>query len=299
MVEEEKKKVFSEIAHSTNTVKGIVSHVRFDEKTVMSFLEIKGNILFIDGNFGSITAPGFNPNPVKEKKSNRGRKPKKKEKTKKTKNGTGHQFNSQISFHIRNVQNNRIYQIKLFQVNSLVIPGVLDPYLSDIIPVIEEFQGYLRYVFMDEEITITGLKPTMENYTCYLLNSEYHANDKHIETDNVKINLKQLDVVLSQEILKRGEINIIDSNYSNERYCGLLAVFKRPKLDKPDKDTTVKIFSKGSINNDGRKRKKEAVDIYNWLEKLFIDNYYTIVYNRKLLQKIDNIPMIEGENYHT
>ena len=76
-----------------------------------------------------------------------------------------------------------------------------------------------------------------------------------------------------QAALKKDKDNRLSHiKYDSEKYPGFIIKIKTPNKDKPDKQTTIKLFNSGKINIDGANNRDEAYTIYYWLNALFVEN---------------------------
>lgn len=241
----------------------------------------------------------------KPKNSTRGRKPNDQKKVKRKIQGTGKYFSSQISFEMYNHHNKKITKIKVFRNGNYQIPGVKMPDMSDLLDSIILLKDYLNSI---KSLTIknaTGLIDipyiisVMRNYTCRLVNtnatiilsklSEVLCSEKSLPLHKTSFKnymhfIKQLNV--SENTVYKifrycniGFYKISEISLNSERYPGLLVKFLRPIPGKDGKKLTIKVLSSGKINLDGCTSELEVVEIYNWIQYIFIKYWSEIIFD--------------------
>jgi TATA-box binding protein (TBP) (component of TFIID and TFIIIB) len=302
------EKLFTELKPSTLTAKGKICNISFSEEDIIDMLTIplNGYILEIGCNYGVLVNPSpdyIKPEP-KKRISNRGRKPKKKPKNKRKIQGSGKYFSSQITFNIYNVDNDKIYKIKLFRNGGFQVPGVKRPDMTDLIKPIGILCDYLKKEFMDDEINAKYVISVMRNYICRIINlnvlvrlneletmlknkkEDENVNPIYIMTDAIgkSFNMCQIGVDCVKEYIgkKDNMIGIAEIQNNCERYFGLILKFYRPVPWRMGKRTTIKILRSGKINIDGSNSIEEAYELYHWLEYIFINNYDEILFNTSI-----------------
>lgn len=92
--------IFTSPVNTTNTMEGYLSNVSFHERDLIEELMPDDVMVLYKCNYGRVQYPGY-VEPVKMKKTNRGRKKKEKKKKLRKKQGNGNEFNSQITFVVR------------------------------------------------------------------------------------------------------------------------------------------------------------------------------------------------------
>lgn len=92
------------------------------------------------------------------------------------KQGTGKHFNSQITFMIKSfVIPNKIYNIKLFRTGSIGVPGINS--LDDINDILKFLVEKLKFVFNNDQLTLSTINPKMINYkTFFNIQIDYILN---------------------------------------------------------------------------------------------------------------------------
>jgi hypothetical protein len=143
--------------------------------------------------------------------------------------GTGDHLNSSISIMIVSAAENlsyddedvlaelsespKIYKIKLFRQGSCQIPGIVSKDQSDIIDALDYLKDYLNNVMGRKNIYYTGLRTTMENYTCTLI-----AKGIKYQLQNVKDLFSQYQEDPAHIVSARWLLELIDkpdSEYVN------------------------------------------------------------------------------------
>jgi TATA-box binding protein (TBP) (component of TFIID and TFIIIB) len=79
--------------------------------------------------------------------------------------------------------------------------------------------------------------------------------------------------------------HISEISLNGERYPGLLVKFLRPIPGKEGKKITIKILSSGKINLDGCTSEIEVVEIYHWVQYIFIKYWSEVVYDSSVVIK--------------
>jgi len=283
---------FSKLKPSTLTAQGMLDDILFEEEKLIKELPIPENEIELIGcNYGEIVNPNYEmPKPIQ--KSGRGRKPKPKTKSKRKTQGTGAYFSSQITFQIRNPDNNINYKIKLFRNGKFQVPGIKDPSMNDLILPIKILKGYLENVFK-KDISILDFSAVMRNYKCKLLNEQLYVDLEELERiinrekkqSKIKPYINYLTEFipdkfkseLKKYVGKTNILNIAELTYNNDRCFSLNIKFYRPMPDDRDKKTTVKLLKKGKINFDGGNSEYEIEELYYWLQLIYINNPNIIV----------------------
>jgi hypothetical protein len=300
---------FSKLNPSTLTAQGMLEGILFEEEKLIKELTIPDNeIQKIGCNYGEILNPNYEiPKPIQ--KSGRGRKPKPKTKSKRKTQGTGAYFSSQITFQIRNPENNINYKIKLFRNGKFQVPGIKDPSMCDLILPIKILKQYLEKTF-NKEICIMDFSAVMRNYKCKLLNENLYVDleelERIINKEKKQSKIKpyvnyltefipdKFKLELKKYIGKTNILNIAELTYNNDRCFSLNIKFYRPMPDDRDKKTTVKLLKKGKINFDGGNSEFEIEELYYWLQLIYINNPSIIVdvekikneYNKEEIEKL-------------
>jgi hypothetical protein len=293
-------KILTDLKPSTLAVKGILTNLDFnEEKLIKDLRDPKGtDIVKLYCNYGEVinSEPPCEIALPKERTSKRGRKPKNKVKSKRKVQGSGKYFSSQITFEIFNADTKKIYKIKLFRNGAFQSPGLNNPHMTDIIKPIVVLRDYLRSHLNRVNIEIQHIISIMRNYVCRLLNPNYLIRIIELENilntyENTNESNKIFEFIDNYNIGNKQLIkNYIGTSYNNigiaeiqnncERYFGLIIKFYRPVNWQIDKRTTIKILRSGKINIDGGNSIGECVELYKWLEELFIKYKKNIIYDK-------------------
>ena len=105
----------------------------------------------------------------------------------------------------------------------------------------------------------------------------FKNNNKNVFSENVlnKIKYHYLNPFIEEMRYKLyhskdNRISFVNGDF--EKYSGLKIKFRSPTKDKPDKETTVKIFNSGKIEINGAQTNQEAERVYAYLIKFFRTN---------------------------
>lgn len=240
------------------------------------------NIMLIKCNGYSIEHINYKK-PIPKVKSNRGRK-----RTKTTKPKEGVEFNSQITFVIKNTNTTTDYQIKLFRNGRVHIPGVKELDRSDIIKPLEELHTYLCN-FYKKDIKVYEMHESIRNYKFNILDSDLKIDLYELQNiiENEKNNIDNrnyfnylmgsLNTYVSNNIKDKiynfNYMNIAETLYNPDGGGDLTIKFYRPNnYNKKDKKITMKITKNSKFNIKGSNSHYESLDLYYWILSI-IDKY--------------------------
>lgn len=253
----------SELLLSTITAEGRLSNIKFHEEDVIKNMKLSNNIIKIGCNYNEYIDELYVQLTTKVKTSNRGRKPKIKVKPMRKIQGTGHYFNSQITFtFLNNLETKKMYHIKLFRNGSIQIPSVTDESLLSINKEITELIEYISQVDgikedNDKDIEQLYLISIMNNYKTFLnfnnkkvnvLQNEDILLDGEMEKMNLKDDLKDdLKYELKDKVEEKVEEKIMIPN-TEESLKYLIDLYKLEKLllmykDNPDNKLNYTIYN--------------------------------------------------------
>ncbi len=264
------------------TIVGETFHF-FEEKFMRILTSPTGNIISIGSNFGKMMNPNYVP-PAPQQKSTRGRKPKKKRESKRRKHGLGNEFQTQITFEIKNVAMDRVYKIKLFRNGRFQIPGGQNPTLEDFVPPLIELRDFLRPTF-GSNLEVDHIAAVMRNYKCKLIDPKIYIDviklQKCINAEknpaSYKPYLWAMTAFMKESHMTRlmgmlENFNIMHigvNNYNADKCFSSIFTFNRQfesgKIQ-GKKHTTVKVLKTGKIDFDGAKSTEEVEEIYYWLQ---------------------------------
>ena len=112
----------------------------------------------------------------------------------------------------------------------------------------------------------------------------FKENNKNIFSENVMNKIKYHFLTPFIEEMryklyhsKDNRISFVNGDF--EKYSGLKIKFRSPTKDKPDKETTVKVFPSGKIEINGAQTKQEADRVYSYLINFFRNNI-NLIYNK-------------------
>jgi hypothetical protein len=288
---------FNDLTLSTITVESKISNIKFKESDLILKLGLTDKIpeiIKIGCNYGEYISDKYIELTTSVKKSNRGRKKKNKPVSTRKVQGNGKYFNSQITFTILdpNSDNNKFYHLKLYTNGTIQITYVcyeditlIQPIIDLVIKIILPIESIK--IDLSEDIKIIYLKSIMRNYKFNII-----PENTFIDLNKLKLILLQFKEYQSSQstnkfqnkieydnnLLLSLEIGLIKCNF--EKYTGIIVKFKTPIEDKPNKLTTVKIFSSGKINIDGGNTYEESYIIKKIISSLIYYNKNTIIYNK-------------------
>lgn len=251
-----------------------ISNISFNEKSIKE--------RFIDAKeFNSITCNYWeiiNEVVVVKPKSNRGRKKIVTIKKPRKRQGSGTDFNSQISFKVP--WKEYYYNIKLFINGGMQIPGLKS--IEEIDDIIACIAAILKY-FAATNPKIVAIKPTMKNYKSCVSN----LRDKQV------LNLIQLKkIILSEKTkYKEGSYECVTTKYMSDaeqkEFYELLFDVKYDRLEETKitmlfsvdvkKKMTIKIFYSGKINFLGCFANKYLVLVYRYLLMIISEHKKTLI----------------------
>lgn len=276
--------IFSKLQPSTITASGQYildgKDFHFMEEDLIKELPVPtGNIIKFTCNFGCKINPTYVAKP-KIPKSGRGRKPKQKPESKRRKQGTGKEFQTQITFVVKNVLNDREYQIKLFRNGRFQIPGGQQPSLEDFIVPLLELRDFLRPV-IGAGLDIDHIVAHMRNYKYRLLDSNVYVDilelKKCIELEKKPIMYSSILNFLTMEfnpvssfklrnlVKDFNPMMIAEVTYNPDKFFPLIAKFHRGNALEPNKKTTVQFLKTGKVNIIGAASEEEVEELYYWI----------------------------------
>jgi len=259
----ENNKIESNIIHNlkstTCIVECLLSNVKMNEEQFINELEPDERIIELKCNYG-IKTYKFYEKPIIVKKSNKGRKPKPKLEKKRKKQGSGSEFNSQITFVIKSsCIPNKEYQIKLFRTGNIQIPGARIDLIDDVIECIKYITVKVNQS-LKSNVEIIGLYLTLKNY----------KSKFNVEDESQLINIKKL------AHLARSIPDISSIKY--KPYSSVVTLkFPSPTIKKPKKKVTFIIFMSGKITISGSNNNELTLKYCNYISELFL-NEVLIIY---------------------
>lgn len=269
--------IFTEPVITTITMEGFLSNVNCHEKDLIEDMDADEEFVRIKNNFGEKIYPGY-IQPVKKKKSNRGRKKKPPKARKRKRQGTGECFNSQTTFVMPSpdtIVTDRIvpsdatiYKFKVFRTGKIQLPGLDDTLVIDnIITLIDRLIILLNFHLHTCENDITkltrliNLNPVMKNYKFRVKKPD----------DTWIVDLAELRQLLQKMKPITEKPKIFDIKYTRQE-AKLSVRFSTPVHGNPKKCVRVNIFQSGKINILGGLKKETTDDICEFLNTLFTEN---------------------------
>lgn len=277
----ENSAIFTDPISTTNTMGGFLSNVKFHENELIHELIPDDHFVLAKCNYDKIIYEGYRE-PVKVKKTNRGRKKKLKVKKKRKVQGNGTDFNSQITFFIRSMADTRsdpvpadakIYKFKAFRTGTIQLPGVHQHCIDDIIECVRKLVEVLNFHFHPGETdrskmtNIVNINPVMKNYKFVIKMPPMHILD--LDAFN-KLILKE------RSAAHPDKPKILAPVYNREA-SKLAIIFKTPIYRKPVKMTRVNIFMRGKVNILGAFDVDITAQICNYLGDLLLTHYDELI----------------------
>jgi hypothetical protein len=229
--------LFTDPLPTTYTMEGFASHLQFHEETIMCRLEPDANVVEFRSNYGRKTYAWYYATPkVKTPRV------KAKQGKERKKQGDGSEFNSQMTFIVRQeiIQpalrwsqdippDPPIYKFKVFRTGRIQIPGVTP---GDICKVIDKTRCVTAILAaaVGVESELVSMNAVMKNYKFQLV----------LERGQL-INLPRLVELLSGA--PRAHMFVHSREYNK-----LSLKYKTPIASKPEKLTRIHIFLSGKID---------------------------------------------------
>lgn len=242
--------LFTDPIPTTNTMDGFLTNVKFHEEEMIQEVEPDERVIVYCCNYGKVMYPGYTE-PTKVKKTNRGRKKKEKKKKPRKKQGSGEEFNSQLTFIVLSAEtpmvdevvppDAKVYKFKVFRTGKIQLPGVHQCLIDDVvdcahhIATIMNFHLHAGEQDISKRTVLVNVNPVMKNYK-FVFKME----------PNYIINLDALRDLISGTVM--------DPSISRVKYkradgdIKLSIKFNTPIYQKPKKMTRINIFPRGKIN---------------------------------------------------
>lgn len=302
--------IFTQPTSTTSTLGGYVSNVKFHEMDLIEELMADEQVVLYCCNYGRLRYTGYSE-PVKIRKTNRGRKKKEKKKKNRKKQGTGEDFNSQITFvmvspsavleqkticyltDVNDPQNDlqleqqtetlsivpsdmKVYKFKVFRTGKIIIPGVQHHLIDDVIECIKRIAGILNFHLHSGEAD-----PTRISHVIHI--NPVMKNYKFVVKipPGYIIDMEQLRDIITRE--KRGQFEgpfehpaIFFLKYTRQD-TKLSIKFRTPTVKNPKKRTRINIFMRGKINILGALDSVVTTQICEYLHFLFATYHKEII----------------------
>lgn len=278
--------IFTRPIATTNTMEGYLSNVSFHERDLITQLIPDSDIIMYRCNFGKSVYAGYTE-PLKKRVNNLGRKKKGFEKKPRKRQGSGIDFNSQVTFVVRSTLSTllpdgtvpadaRVYKFKVFRTGKLQLPGVHQHLIDDVITCTKKITAVLNTHLHPGETnpariaSAINVNPVMKNY-------------KFI----VKMPPGTLiDLSILKQIVADGRTHDLPAAPPHPPVCTvkytrqdtkLSAKFATPINRKPKKKTRVNIFMRGKINILGAFYASATRQICEYLHWVFAENYAALI----------------------
>jgi TATA-box binding protein (TBP) (component of TFIID and TFIIIB) len=291
----EETHIFSSPVSTTNTMEGYLSNVTFHERDLIQELIPDENLVLYRCNYGKLKFDGYTE-PVKVRKTNRGRKKKEKKKKLRKKQGEGIDFNSQITFVVRSSltpevideivpYGTKVYKFKIFRTGKLQLPGVHQYLIDDVITCTRKIVDVLNFHLHPAESDpakisrVININPVMKNYKFIVKLPPGHI-----------IDMETLRQILARERERQFGDAIPDDVHEGvpdhpsifmlkytRQDTKLSIKFSTPIYKKPKKKTRINIFMRGKINILGAFNAKVTKQICDYLHWIFETNYDDLV----------------------
>lgn len=305
----EETHIFSSPLSTTNTMEGYLSNVSFHEKDLIEELLPDTNMVLYRCNYGKLKYEGYTE-PVKERKTNRGRKKKEKKKKLRKKQGTGVDFNSQITFVARSSlvpepvdgiipYGAKVYKFKVFRTGKIQLPGVHQHLIDDVIACTRKIADVLNFHLHPGEenptkiTNVININPVMKNYKFLAKLPPGHI-----------IDLSALGQVLARERRRQFDDVALDNGaplhppifmlkYTRQD-TKLSIKFSTPIYKNPKKKTRINIFMRGKINVLGAFQAHVTKRICEYLHWIFVENYDTLIVPEGVSVRADVVTWVEN-----
>lgn len=303
----EETAIFTRPVNTTNTMEGYLSNVSFHERDLIQELIPDEALVIYRCNYGKLKFDGYTE-PVKQRKTNRGRKKKEKKKKLRKKQGDGVDFNSQITFVVRSSlapdpidgiipYESKVYKFKIFRTGKLQLPGVHQHLIDDVIACTKKIAQILNFHLHPGEdnparlTNIINVNPVMKNYKFLV----------KLPPGKI-INMRALQQILQRERVARfNEANDDVNNDAPEhpsifmlkytRQDTKLSIkFSTPIYKKPKKKTRINIFMRGKINILGAFYADVTRQICEYLHWIFEKYYDELVVSEGLTEPVSLPP---------
>ncbi|MHB2028962.1 MAG: hypothetical protein ACYCPT_09115 [Acidimicrobiales bacterium] len=250
----EENNVCTPIESTTITLKGMLKDIKIHESEMTSKVKLTTYIGVAKSNYGYRVHESW-INLIK----NRKKKPQSENKKLRKKQGTGTEFNSQISLHIRAnlLDTAKIFKFKLFRNGRLQLPGITPFYINDALVCIDILRNAVSQ-YCRKPVEIEYLVPTMKNYKFHLNAAFTHINlislsrflladkdDKHLifikySRKSNKLSIKYETPISSKnnktiriDIWRSGKFNILGGLHdqiTKALYCYIVDIIKKNML---------------------------------------------------------------------
>ena len=268
--------IFTSPQSTTITMEGFIDNVNFKENELIMLLEPDDEIPIIKCNFARKVYPGYTE-PVKVKKSNRGRKKREKKKKNRKKQGLGTEFNTQITFVVRPddsvddyadgvfiIPACKVYKFKVFRTGKIQLPGVSPESIDEVIHCAHKIVKMLQYTDCDgvKNAKLLNINHVMKNYKFKV---------KTRQSQN--LDLLYLKGVFLEEMTRANPTApphppVFDVKYTRQE-TKLAVKFSTPTSRKGDKKLKINVFPSGKINILGAFADADTIAVYNYITWVF------------------------------
>lgn len=241
------------------TLSATLLNVDFVENELIEKLNPSKKIPVIRCNYGEKIYESYKVvAPIR--RSNRGRKPKPRPPQTRRKQGSGREFNSQITFSIASNQydeiplpvNPLVFHVKLFRNGEIQIPGATIATLKDVIEACNHLSKFISEV-LGHECPLVYIGPIIQNFK-----SKFVLKNQQLDLPNITKFIKSANESAPK----------ISSVIHDRDTCKTVVHFHTPTTQKPEKATRVDIRLSGKIGILGSPNSQHAKEILNFLTEI-------------------------------
>lgn len=286
--------IFTAPVSTTNTMEGFMSNVSIHEQVIIEEIEPDDCIVVIRCNYGKLVYPGY-VEPVKIKKTNRGRKKRTKQKKPRKKQGFGTDFSSQITFMGISPENpDKVYKFKIFRTGVLQLPGAQQDRIDDVVYCAKHIATLLNNCLHPNEQNpaklthVVNINPVMKNYKFRIKMGKNNVIDMEMLKEILALEwLAQLRGAAAPDGLKKilGDVEcerrrddypsetprIFLVKYTQQE-TKLSVIFDTPIKNNANKKTRVNIFMRGKVNILGAFYAESTRNIIDYIHDIFLSN---------------------------
>lgn len=264
----------SELLSTTMTVEGEISGLKFNESTLIKTVTPDEDIVVFRCNFGV----KVHPRVMAWFERNRKKKPKKLEKSTRKMQGSGTDFNSQITCFVRSRFshiddfNIVVYKFKVFRTGKIQLPGVHPNNIRDVIDCSHLLARKLSQIICEYAVTypevvgdaaiggceLLAMRTIMQNSKfCVLLQPRQQIN-LYCLHQAIATNTKEIAGFAAREV----------STESPSRECVSLSILF---IDGNKKKNHVNVFARGKINLLGVNSSDISMRIYRFISEIIFN----------------------------
>jgi hypothetical protein len=292
---------------TTATLSGGFANIKMHESDWIKDMVASKYLLLFRCNFGEVVYDKYIPPPRKEKKKKNNDK-----KTNRKKQGTGTEFNSQITIYV-NAEHYLytdddiipssvpVFKFKIFRNGRTQLPGGDINLIDNVVSSAKNIESYLNRIFFEKEtelcklIMIININICMKNYkfsialkNTQLINLE-RIRDLYLEYSQSKDFSYREDMPLEERLTQDIAISDIIPNGS---FTNLSIVFKTPIYSDPEKTMRMTIEKGGKVNIKGALYIEYSRQCFYLLDKFLKEDKHIILDKYKIKPLEYNVPEI-------